>query len=356
MTLTYSNSLMAKLSLKLPIIQAPMAGVSTPELAAAVSNAGGLGSIALGASSVEKARSDIQQLKALTNQSFNVNLFCHAPARQNKEKEQVWLETLKPLFDEFDADAPEELKEIYLTFNENPDMLHMVLEEKPAVVSFHFGLPSQTTIDALKNAGIYLLASATNLSEAKLTEEKGIDAIVAQGWEAGGHRGCFNPDAADEKLPLGELLRLLTKHISMPVIAAGGLMDGKDISAALNSGAAAAQLGTAFVTCPETCINADHRIAVESAQETTMTRVVSGRPARSIRNRFTEFGEAISGSVIPDYPIAYDAGKAINTAAKAMRENGFGAQWAGSEVARIRSMPAAELLKTLAEEMFPHIM
>ncbi|MGH8355786.1 MAG: NAD(P)H-dependent flavin oxidoreductase, partial [Pseudomonas sp.] len=165
------------LGIELPIIQAPMVGVSTPRLAAAVSNAGGLGSIGIGASSAEQARALIAETRALTERPFNVNLFCHRPAVADAEREEAWLEHLRPFFREFDATPPSALKEIYKSFLDDPQMLEMLLAERPSVVSFHFGLPSQAWIDALKAAGIRLLASATSLEEAVLVERAGIDAV-----------------------------------------------------------------------------------------------------------------------------------------------------------------------------------
>ena len=349
-----SKTFLDQLSIKHPIIQAPMAGVSTPALAAAVSNAGGLGSIALGASTVDAAKSLIQQTRTLTDKPFNVNFFCHKPATPDLLKEESWLKTLSPFFEEYSTEAPLSLKEIYLSFSEHDAMIQMLLKERPAIVSFHFGIPPQATIKALETAGIYTIASATNLHEAQQVEKAGINAVVAQGWEAGGHRGCFDPDITDERLNTFDLVRLLSGQLTIPVIAAGGLMNGTDITAALDEGAVAAQLGTAFITCPENKIDPHYQAALLAAEETIMTRAISGRPARSIRNRFTDFGINVPNNNIPDYPIAYDAGKALHAAAKNKGEHGFGAQWAGSQVKRIRPMPADALMETLLKEMLSH--
>lgn len=335
-----------------PIIQAPMAGTSTPRLAAAVSNAGALGSIALGAVDAETGRKMIRETRAATSRPFNVNLFVHLPARSDAVREAAWVQRLLPHFSAFDAAPPARLAEIYTSFRENPAMLAMLLEEKPAVVSFHFGLPPRDQVTQLKQAGITLLASATNLSEARLAADAGMDAIVAQGIEAGGHRGMFDPDAPDQELGTEALTRLLVKHLERPVIAAGGIMDGAGIARALDWGAAAAQLGTAFIASPESAADAGHRTALLLPGATTvMTRVISGRPARSLVNRFTALGETIDWGEIPAYPIAYDAGKALNAAAKAKGDFGYGAQWAGTGVARARAMPAADLVETLRSEL-----
>lgn len=350
---TENRTLLRLLGIAKPIIQAPMAGVSTPALVAAVSNAGGLGSLGLGATNAAGARKVIHETRALTTQPFNVNVFCHSAATADKAVERQWLEWLAPEFEQYGATPPASLSEIYTSFVADPAMVEVFLEEKPAVVSFHFGLPSAEVIAALKKAGIKLFAAATNLQEAGQGVAAGVDAIVAQGIEAGGHRGIFNPDAADDRLGTFALTRLLAKKFTLPVIAAGGIMDGAGIAAALALGAQAAQLGTAFVACPETSIDEGYRRAIlgESARHTTFTAAISGRVARSMVNRFTELGDDAHSPTPPAYPIAYDAGKALHAAAKAKGEFGYGAQWAGQAAALARSLPAAELVAQLEREM-----
>ncbi|CAB3762155.1 NAD(P)H-dependent flavin oxidoreductase [Paraburkholderia humisilvae] len=347
------QSLLQMLSISKPIIQAPMAGVSTPALAAAVSNAGGLGSLGVGAMKAEAARKTIRDTRALTDKPFNINVFTHAPAVADAAVEKAWLNWLAPLFASYGASAPEKLSEIYTSFVEDQAMLDVFLEEKPAVVSFHFGLPSQKIIDALQNAGITLFASATNLNEAAAAVDAGVDALVAQGIEAGGHRGMFDPDVFDEGIGTFALTRLLVEKFELPVIAAGGIMDGAGIAAALALGAQAAQLGTAFVACPETSIDEGYRAALlsDGAQHTILTSAISGRPARAMMNRFAELGREANLPPTPQYPIAYDAGKALHAAAKAKGEFGYGAQWAGQAAALARSLPAAELVAALDAEL-----
>ena len=232
-------------------------------------------------------------------------------------------------------------------------MVEVFLEEKPAVVSFHFGLPASEVIAELKKAGIKLLAAVTNPKEAAQVVAAGVDAIVAQGIEAGGHRGVFDPDAVDDRLGTFALTRLLVKEFQLPVIAAGGIMDGAGIAAVLALGAQAAQLGTAFVACPETSIDDGYRRAIlsESARHTTFTAAISGRVARGMVNRFTELGSDAQSPKPPVYPTAYDAGKALHAAAKAKGEFGYGAQWAGQAAALARSLPAAELFAQLENEL-----
>ncbi|GAB3468108.1 nitronate monooxygenase [Massilia terrae] len=347
-----TKQFLERLGLQYPIIQAPMAGVSTPELAAAVSNAGGLGSIGLGASSVGQSRQMIEKTRGLTDQPFNVNVFCHAPAERDAEREAAWLAHLAPLFAEVGLPAPEQLEEIYKSFVADEDTYRLLLETRPAVVSFHFGLPSAEHIAALRQAGIYMMATATNLPEARLIQNAGIDAIVAQGFEAGGHRGMFNPEEVDEQLSTSVLVRLLLERVQLPIIAAGGIMDGQGIKAALDLGAVAAQLGTAFILCPESSANAGYRANLKSerAASTRITTAISGRPARGIVNRLITHG-AIEGSALPAaYPVAYDAAKQLHAAASKLDNHEFAAHWAGQAAPLARELPAAELMRTLVEE------
>ena len=344
--------LLSPLALTHPIIQAPMAGVSTPEMAAAVSSAGALGSIGVGAVDADAARAMIMQIRARTDRPFNVNLFVHAPAIARPDVEAGWIEELAPLFVQYGATPPTFLREIYRSFVVDDAMMAMLIDTRPAVISFHFGLPNAVRIAALKQAGCMLIATATSLPEALAARHAGIDAVVAQGYEAGGHRGMFDPDAPDDQLGTFALTRLLVERADMPVIAAGGIMDGRGISAALKLGAVAAQLGTAFIACPESSADAAYRAALNSpaALHTIMTRAISGRPARCLANKFTMWG-AQAHRRIPDYPIAYDAGKALNQAAKARDEGGYAAQWAGQGAPLARSLPAAALVAALVEEM-----
>lgn len=348
-------TLLQALGITLPIVQAPMAGVSTPELAAAVSNAGALGSIGVGATNPSGARAMIEGVRARTERPFNVNLFVHTPTRRDAARETAWLDALAPTFRSFDVEPPISLRTIYKSLVEDDDMLATMIDLAPPVVSFHFGLPRPNAIAALKSAGCVLLATATNLAEAQAVKEAGIDAVVAQGWEAGGHRGMFDPDAPDDQLATMALTRLLALRSGLPVIAAGGIMDGHGVRAALDLGAVAAQLGTAFIACPESSADQAYRdaLAGPSAQHTVMTHALSGRPARCLRNRFTEWGEQ-TRLPSPGYPMTYDAGKALNTAAKASGESGFGAQWAGQGAPLARAMLAAELISTLSAECEAH--
>jgi nitronate monooxygenase len=342
-----------RLGIDLPIIQAPMAGIASPAMAGEVSAAGALGSIAIGASTAVGARAMIASARERSSRTLNVNVFCHRPARADPAREQAWIARFAPEFTRLGATPPAALSEIYKSFLADDAMLAMLLEERPRVVSFHFGLPQPEKIAALKSAGIVLLATVTNLAEARAAEAAGVDALVAQGYEAGGHRGSFDPAAPDDRLGTMALVRILANGGKLPVIAAGGIMDGAGISAALKLGAVAAQLGTAFIACDESLADEAYRSALfsDAANHTIMTRAISGRPARSLPNHLTAAGQNVSESEIPAYPIAYDLGKALHAAAKARAEHGFGAPWAGQGAPLARAMPVAALIRVLTNEM-----
>jgi nitronate monooxygenase len=341
------------LQLDLPIIQAPMAGTSSPALAAAAANAGALGSIGVGATDAAGARRMIADFRARSRRSLNVNVFCHQPACRDPARETAWIERLRPEFQRLGQVPPDRLTQIYQSFVADASMLEMLLSAKPAVVSFHFGLPPAQSIRSLREAGVVTLASATSLEEARIAVRAGVECVVAQGYEAGGHRGLFDPDGVDDQLGTLALTRLLAQKLDVPVIAAGGIMDGAAIAAALRLGASAAQMGTAFIGCPESDADAGFRAALASdaAYHTTMTRVISGRPARCLANKFTAFGANVAAADVPRYPIAYDAGKALNAAGKGANDPGYGAQWAGQGAPLARSLPAAQLIGSLATEI-----
>jgi nitronate monooxygenase len=346
-------SLLDQLEVRWPIIQAPMAGISTPAMAAMVSNAGGLGSVGVGNTNAAGARVMIAELAAKTTHAFNVNVFCHRPAVAKPALEDLWLLELKPEFEHFNAEPPKVLREIYRSFVEDDEMLALIIEMRPRVVSFHFGLPSSDRVRALREAGIVLLATATSLAEARTLEAAGVHAVVAQGWEAGGHRGMFDPTARDDELGTFALVRVLVRGLSIPVIAAGGIMDGAGIAASLRLGAVAAQLGTAFVAADESAADEGYRAAFDGpgVYHTVMTRAISGRPARSLPNALTKLGASKGRREMPDYPIAYDAAKALHAAAKAKGFFGYGAQWAGQGAPLIRIESTATIMARLIAEL-----
>ena len=348
-----SQQFLAQLAIKFPIIQAPMAGVATPKLAAAVSNAGALGSLGIGASTAAQARQMIEETRALSRAPLNDNVFCHSPAQRDANAEAAWVQHIAPLLAEHGVEAPSALTEIYKTFNDDDETFRMLLELRPEVVSFHFGLPSHERLVAFKAAGIYTMATATSLEEALLIQKAGIDAVVAQGVEAGGHRGMFDPDETDERLSTAVLVRLLVRKTGVPIIAAGGIMDGAGIKAALDLGAVAAQLGTAFILCPESSANAAYRanLKCERAAVTRLTSAISGRPARGILNRLITHCEGQGSPRAAAYPLAYDIAKQLHAAASKADNHEFAAHWAGQGAPLAREMTAADLVQTLVQEI-----
>ena len=340
-----------QLAIQYPIFLAPMAGTSTPQLAAAVSNAGGLGSLGLATSSVEAAQKAIQQTKKLTNKPFNCNFFCHQPPKADPSTEQAWIDYIAPFFKQFGAVPPQSLKPVNSTFIGNDAMLQMLLAEKPAVVSFHFGVPDQAAIDQLKQAGILLMASATSLVEAQIIADAGLDAIIAQGVEAGGHRGIFNRDF-DPAISTHDLVRLFTAHLDLPVIAAGGIMDGQDIQAVLQLGACAAQRGTAFVVCKESNASSAYRehLLNPELQRTYITASISGRPARGLINAWHTQVDRPDRPRLTSYSYTYDLSKQLNAIATKQGNHDFAPFWAGSNVNKIRNLNANELMQTLIDE------
>ncbi|WP_338401504.1 nitronate monooxygenase [Neptunicella marina] len=340
------------LNITYPIIQAPMVGVSTPTLAAAVSNAGALGSIGIGASSLTQAREMILATRQLTSRPFNVNLFCHRPAVANREQEANWLAYLAPHFARLNLPVPSTINAAYASFVESPAMLELLLELKPSVVSFHFGLASVANIQQLQQAGIVVLACVTNINELSAAEQAGVDAVVAQGAEAGGHRGMFDPSEPDTMQPLNELLTQLLPASSIPVIAAGGIMQGQQITRLMQMGVAGAQLGTAFILCPESAANSAYRQKLQSpaAANTQFTSCISGRPARGMVNRLY-LDDDLNRPDIADYPIAYSAAKKLAATAIQHNDDSYSAQWAGQGAPLAQAMPAAELVKQLVAQM-----
>lgn len=334
-------------SLTIPVIQAPMAGVSTPALAAAVSAAGGLGSLGLGSSNAAQAAAMMDETQTLLGSNrYAVNLFCHQPPRRDAKQEAVWLAFLAAEFRRVGAPPPLGLGENHLSLRDDGAMLSAVIAARPAMISFHFGLPRADQLQALRNTGAFLAATATSPAEAIAIRAAGLDAVIAQGYEAGGHRGIFDPLAPDDQLPLTTLVTQLLP-LGLPVIAAGGLMDGADVARICAAGAVAAQMGTAFVACPESAASAAHRARLGQPQTTTvMTRAISGRPARGLPNRLTELEQSPRLPGLPDYPLPYHAARKLAAAGG----SDYAAQWAGVGASRARALPAAQLMARLREE------
>ncbi len=344
------NDLPRKLGIRCPIIQAPMGGgPSTPELVAAVSNAGGLGSLAAAYLTPEQIARDVERVRLLTDEPFNVNLFAGGYGAGDAIDPAPMLALLAGIHEEFQLPPPALPPPTPDPF---PSQLGAVLDARPAVFSFTFGIPDADSLGRLRQAGIIVLGTATSLHEAHLLADAGVDGIVAQGAEAGAHRGSFATPFDAAMVPTFELVRAIAAALTVPIIASGGLMDGRDIAEALRCGAAAVQLGTAFLACPESGASEAYKKALLGAAEdtTVITRAFSGRPARGLSNHFIRELEGKDRIILP-FPTQNKLTKAMRTAAARRGDVGYLSLWAGQGVGRIRSMPAAQLVRTLLEEM-----
>lgn len=337
------------LGIEIPIIQAPMAGVQSSALAIAVSNAGGLGSLPCGMLSVEAIRKEMAAIKAQTKRPFNVNFFCHTKPEPNSEHEAAWRATLSPYYEEYGID----LSTIAggagrLPFS--PEAADVLAEFRPAVVSFHYGLPEQGLLDQVRKWGAKILSTATTVEEARWLEAHGVDAIIAQGLEAGGHRGVFLSDDLNTQIGTFALLPQIVRAVNIPVIAAGGIADANGVSAALSLGAAGVQIGTAYLLCPEATTSAVHRAAIksDSAIFTALTNLFSGRPARGIANRLMKELGPMS-PVAPAFPLASAALAPLRAEAERLGSGDFSPLWAGQNVSGCKEIPAADLTLELAK-------
>jgi nitronate monooxygenase len=335
------------LGIELPIVQAPMAGVQGSALAIAVSNAGGLGSLPAALLGPDALRAELQALRAGTSRPFNVNFFCHAPPARDVQREAAWRETLLPYFREFGADAASApAGPLIAPFGR--EATEMLAEFRPAVVSFHFGLPSVDLLAPLRAFGARIIASATTVDEARWLEARGVDAIVAQGLEAGGHRGNFLSDDMSRQAGTFALLPQVVRAVSVPVIAAGGVADAKGVAAAMALGAAGVQVGTAYLLCPEATPNAAYRAALKSAaaRHTAVTNVFTGRPARAIVNRIVrELGPM--NAAAPAFPLALSPLVAVRTSAESRGSTDVSFLWCGQNASGCREVPAARLTREL---------
>ena len=333
----------------LPIIQAPMAGVQGSALAAAVSNAGGLGSLPCAILSADAMRAELTALASATAAPFNVNFFCHEPPSVDAEREARWRAVLAPYYRELGLEpdtAPAAGARIHFG-SEAADALE---DFKPPVVSFHFGLPSADLVARVKSWGAKVLSSATTVDEALWLEAHGVDAIIAQGIEAGGHRGMFLSDEVSTQVGTLALLPQIVRAVGVPVVAAGGIADASGVSAALALGATGVQVGTAYLLCPEATTSALHRAALksESARRTALTNVFTGRPARSIVNRIIRELGPMSDAA-PEFPLAASAIAPLRAKAEAPGNTDFSSLWSGQNASGCREVPAAELTRQLAE-------
>lgn len=339
------------LGIELPIIQAPMAGSDSPALAAEVSRAGGLGSLAGALLSPEKLREGVQAIRAVTPQPINLNFFCHTMTPSaNPQQVMRWKQFLRPHYRRLGLDI-ENVPSAPLRMPFDASACAVVEEVKPAVVSFHFGMPEPALVARLKARGVRIISSATSVAEARWLEARGCDAIIAQGAEAGGHRAMFLEHSVETQTGLMALLPQVVRAVSVPVIAAGGIMDGSGIAAALALGACAAQLGTAYLFCPEANVSPLYRRALAETADnaTAITNLFSGRPARGIVNSFVREAGPMSDAA-PDFPHAATLIAPLRAASEKAGSTDYMQMWAGQAAGMGRTMAAFELTRKLGEE------
>ena len=333
------------LGLSAPIIQAPMAGVQDHRLAAAVSQAGGLGSLPAAMLGPDALQAELTALRALTDRPFNVNFFCHTPPMPDNARGDAWHRALAPYYREMGLN-PDAMPSGPGRVPFSADMADVLEAFRPAVVSFHFGLPAPELVARIKRWGSLLLSSATTVPEAQWLQAQGADAIVAQGLEAGGHRGMFLSDDLSTQVGTFALLPQIVQAVQLPVIAAGGIAGAEGIAAAKALGAAGVQMGTAYLCSQEATTSALHRRALTSpdAQHTALTNLFSGRPARGIVNRLMREIGPISASA-PAFPLATAAIAPLRAASEAQGRTDFTPLWAGQNTTGCRHAPAAEITR-----------
>ncbi|TMG98898.1 MAG: nitronate monooxygenase [Betaproteobacteria bacterium] len=340
-------TLQALLGTELPLIQAPMAGVQGSALAIAVSNAGGLGSLPCAMLSLEALRNELVALRAGTRRPYNVNFFCHTHPLPDAARDAAWRDALAPYYREFGLDASN-LPTGAARVPFGRESAELLSEFKPAVVSFHFGLPSDELLAHVRSWGAKVLSSATTVDEALWLQARSVDAIIAQGLEAGGHRGHFLRDDLTAQMGTFALLPQIVRAVSVPVIAAGGIADARGVAAAQTLGAAGVQVGTAYMLCTESTTSGLHRAALQSetARHTALTNLFTGRPARGIVNRaMRELGPL--SAVAPAFPLAANAMAPLRAAAEARGSGDFSPLWSGQNADGCKAVPAAQLTREL---------
>ena len=334
--------------IELPLIQAPMAGAQGSAMAIAVSNAGALGSLPCAMLSADAMRAELNSIKANTTRPFNVNFFCHVPPVPDSARGAAWVAVLARYFREFGLDAGA----IAAGPGRAPfsgEYADVLSEFKPAVVSFHFGLPAPALLARVRAWGAKIVSSATTVDEARWLADHGVDAIVAQGLEAGGHRGIFLTDDLTTQMGILALLPQIVRAVDVPVIAAGGIADAQGVAAVMALGAAGVQIGTAYLLCPEAATSAVHRAALKSdaARHTALTNLFTGRPARGIVNRVMRELGPISAAA-PAFPMATAGIAPLRAHAEAQGSGDFSPLWSGQNASGCREIPAAELTRQLA--------
>ena len=344
-----NRRLLDLLKIEHPIVQAPMGGHVGPNMPVAVSEAGGLGSFPCALLTPAQVRDEVTKVRAQTPKPINLNFFCHAMPPRDEANESAWRQRLAPYYAELGVDPPASSARTLAPFD--ADMCDVVIDLKPEVVSFHFGLPDKLLIDRLKAAGCKIFSSATTVTEARWLEDHGVDAVIAQGIEAGGHRGMFLTTEPASQVGTLALVPQVVDAVRVPVIAAGGIADGRGIAAAFALGASAVQMGTAYLLCPEARISTLHRAALKSARDnlSVVTNVWTGRPARVFMNRIArEMGPLAPG--LPSFPLPGAPLVPLRTKAQAQGSPGFSALFAGQAAALGRELPARELTLKLAAE------
>jgi nitronate monooxygenase len=336
--------------IELPIVQAPVAGAMNWELAAEVAAAGGLGSLPCAMLNPEQVRSEMGKIRARTKNPINLNFFCHTPPVPNNAREARWRDRLAPYYRELAVDPAAPIPSSNRTAFDAV-MCDVVEETKPDVVSFHFGLPAEPLLGRLKAAGFPVMSSATTAAEARWLEERGVAAVIAQGYEAGGHRGMFLSDDLAAQVGTFALIPQVVDAVKVPVIAAGGVTDARGIAAAFALGAAGVQMGTAYLWSPEAKISAPHRAALRSGSDdgTAVTNLMTGRPARGFVNRVMRDIGPIS-DVAPEFPLAAGALAPLRAKAEAQGSGDFSPLWAGQAASLGRTLPAGELTRKLAAD------
>lgn len=332
----------------LPIIQAPMAGIQGSAMTVAVSNTGGLGSLPCALLNVDVLRQELLAITAQTNKPYNVNFFCHTPPAPDASRESAWRALLSPYYNEYGID-PAAVSPGPGRTPFSVEAADVLAEFRPAVVSFHFGLPSLELLDLVRAWGAKVVSSATTVAEAVWLEAQGVDAVIAQGLEAGGHRGHFLSDDLSVQLGTMALLPQVVRAVRVPVIAAGGIADACGVSAAMTLGAAGVQVGTAYMLCPEANTSALHRLALrgEAARHTALTNLFTGRPARGIVNRIMrELGPL--NAAAPAFPLAGAAIAPLRAKAEGLGRGDFSPLWAGQNASGCREVAAADLTRALA--------
>ena len=341
-------TLQALLGIALPIIQAPMAGVQGTALTVAVSNAGGLGSLPCALLGVDALRQELANLRAQTTRPFNVNFFCHASPAPDARREAAWRALLAPYFAELGIDA-NQVPTTPTRASFSHAAADVLAEFRPAVVSFHFGLPSEELLARVRGCGAKVFSSATTVEEARWLETRGVDAIIAQGLEAGGHRGNFLSENLDTQIGTLAPVPQIARVVHVPVIAAGGIADARGVAAAMALGAAGVQVGTAYLLCPEATTSPLHRRALQSedAQLTALTNLFSGRAARGIVNRLMRELGPMSAHA-PDFPLASAAVAPLRAKAESLGRSDFSPLWAGQNTSGCKEVSAALLTRELA--------